>query len=211
MAVEVELKAHLDDFEPVKERLSSLGRYYRSYQKSDSYWLGPQAAPTLRIRRESGVEADGTAYESVTATFKAKEITGGIEVNDEREFTVSDAALFEELLCRLGMSTARCKEKKGWAWHIAAEEAGQAESAKRPGSASRPLILAELSLVKDLGWFLELEIMLDGECKQDIAESRRRLLALLARLEVSADKIEERPYTVLLSLNPGLPSSPLIH
>jgi len=193
MSVEVELKARLDDFEPVKERLSAVGSYCRSYQKADSYWLGPQTAgPALRVRRERGKNADGTAYESVMVTFKVKEITDGIEVNDEREFSVSDIALFEELLFSLGMDKVKRKEKNGWAWIVDAEAAAGHETARQP------FILAEISLVAGLGWFLELEILLDEARSEDVAESRRRLLALLARLDVSEDAIESRPYTVML-------------
>ena len=193
MAVEVELKARLDDFKPVKERLSTIGSYHRMYQKADSYWIRPQTAgPTLRVRQERGENADGTAYESVMVTFKAKEIINGIEVNDEREFSVSDIALFEDLLYCLGMNKVKCKEKNGWAWIVAADAAAQGESAKQP------FVLAEISLVTGLGWFLELEILLDEARREEIAESRERLLALLARLEVSEDTIESRPYTVML-------------
>ena len=198
MAVEIELKARLDDFEPVKERLSGSGIYCRSYQKTDSYWLRPQTTgPVLRVRRERGMNADGTTYESVSVTSKVKEITDGIEVNDEREFTVSDDALFEDLLYCVGMDKVKRKEKNGWAWIIAGETAGL------------PSVTAELSLVTGLGWFLELEIVLAEARREEIAESRKRLLALLERLEVPADQIEERPYTVLLGEpTPVPPSSP---
>jgi len=49
------------------------------------------------------------------ATYKTKEISDGIEVNHECEFTVSDADLFEELLSRLGLRNSVRKEKEGWA------------------------------------------------------------------------------------------------
>jgi predicted adenylyl cyclase CyaB len=186
MAVEVELKAHIDDVERMKARLSAVGSYCRSYRKSDSYWLSPKAYISgVRVRREQGVEADGTAHESAVVTVKEKTVSGGIEVNDEREFTVSDAALFEELLGNLGMRRAITKEKNGWAWTIAA--------------AALPQILAELSLVTGLGWFVELEIICPDNCGPEIEESRKRLLALLAELEIPTQRIESRPYTEMLA------------
>jgi adenylate cyclase class 2 len=194
MAVEIELKARLDDIEQVKERLSVLGDYCRSYEKSDSYWLlspGADSVSTppsgVRVRREHGQNADGTAYESVMVTFKTREISGSIEVNDEREFTVSDAALFEELLHGLGMHLAIRKEKKGWAWNIPAQAAG------------RFPVLAELSLVTGLGWFLELEILAADDNAQTVEECRRRLLDLLEKTGIPADRIESRPYTAMLA------------
>jgi predicted adenylyl cyclase CyaB len=193
MAVEIELKARLDDYAPVKERLSRVGDYCRSYKKSDSYWLpvqptaGMSVPPSgVRVRRESDIDADSMAHESVLATYKIKEISGGVEVNHECEFTVSDAGLFEELLGRLGLSRATRKEKEGWAWTIPPQTAGQAP------------ILAELSLVAGLGWFLEIEIMAADDGEQTVKESRGRLFALLEKLEIPAEWIESRPYTVML-------------
>ncbi|MDR2716916.1 MAG: class IV adenylate cyclase [Treponema sp.] len=193
MAVEIELKARLDDYAPVKERLSLVGDYCCSYKKSDSYWLPAQPAAGIsvpasgvRVRRESGIDAAGAAHESVLATYKIKEISGGIEVNNECEFTVSDAGLFEALLGRLGLRRAVRKEKEGWAWTIPPQDSGQSP------------ILAELSQVAGLGWFLEIEIMAADDCEQIVEESRRRLFALLEKLEIPAEWIETRPYTVML-------------
>lgn len=191
MAIEIELKAYLDDYAPVKERLSVWGDYCRSYKKSDSYWLPVQPAagmtvPGVRVRRESGIDADGAAHETVWATCKTKEISGGIEVNNESEFTVSDAGLFEALLGRLGLLRAVCKEKEGWAWTIPPQTAGQSP------------IVAEISLVAGLGWFLEIEIMAADDRAPTVQESRKRLFALLEKLEIPADRIESRPYTAML-------------
>jgi adenylate cyclase class 2 len=199
MPLEIELKACLDDSMPVEQRLSGLGTFCRSYKKSDSYWFprqtgagGASIPPSgVRVRRESGMSADGTAYESVLVTYKHKEISDGIEVNDEREFTVSAATPFEDLLTRLGLCKGISKEKQGRAWTIPPESAGQSGVVQRP-------ILAELSLVTGLGWFVELEIITEDNDGQTVEECRRQLLALLEKLEIPADRIEARPYTVML-------------
>ena len=182
MAFEIELKAKLEDHLPVKERVSALGMYCRSYTKSDSYWI----PGNVRIRSESGVNADGAEYNAVLVTYKAREMRDGIEVNDEREFTVSGLPLFEELLSRLGQSIDILKEKQGWAWDI------------QPDAGGEPSVLAELSLVTGLGWFLELEILASDNSAQTVAKHRERLLSLLAKLEVPADQIEPMPYIKLL-------------
>jgi adenylate cyclase class 2 len=199
MPLEIELKARLDDCTPVEQRLSKLGTYCRSYKKSDSYWFpmqtgtGEASIPPsgVRVRRTHGADADGTAYESVLVTYKHKEISDGIEVNDEREFTVSASPPFEDLLIRLGLHKGICKEKQGRAWVIPPQAARQSGSEQRP-------ILAELSLVTGLGWFVELEIIVEDDERQMVEESRKRLLALLEKLEIPADRIEARPYTVML-------------
>jgi adenylate cyclase class 2 len=197
MAFEIEVKVRLDGVDPVKKRLSALGNYCRSYDKSDSYWFPVQPSTCgmsfppsgVRIRRENSLDANGTAHKSVLVTYKTKEISDGIEINDEREFTVSaeDAGpLFEEFLGRMGLYSDIRKEKKGWAWTISSQTSGQ------------PPILAELSLVAGLGWFLELEILADDNCRQTVEENRKRLLALLEKLEIPAEWIEAKPYTVML-------------
>jgi adenylate cyclase class 2 len=212
MPLEIELKAHLDDCTPVEKRLSALGTFCRSYKKSDSYWFpaqtgagGASLPPSgVRVRRESGTDADGTVYETVLVTYKQKEITDGIEVNDEREFTVSApsqegvpseaaAPIFEDLLTRFGLYKGISKEKQGRAWTIPPESAGQSG-----GAVQRP-ILAELSLVTGLGWFLEIEIIAEDDMEQTVEESRKRLLSLLEKLEIPADRIEARPYTTMIS------------
>ncbi|MDR0291121.1 MAG: class IV adenylate cyclase [Treponema sp.] len=186
MPFEIELKAHLEDSQAVEGRLSALGAFCRSYKKSDSYWLpmqegGEMSIPPagVRVRRESGIDAGGTAHESVLVTYKTKEISDGIEVNDEREFEVSDALLFEDLLARLGLQKAICKEKQGRSWSV-------------------PPVLAEVSLVAGLGWFLELEIIADNDDRHIIEKSRGQLLSLLEKLEIQADRIEAMPYTAML-------------
>jgi len=191
--VEIELKAWLDDYESIKERLSSLGSYVRSYDKSDSYWLKGQDAACLvttntgiRVRRESGFGADGCGHESVLVTIKNKTMSGNIEVNDEREFAVSDAVAFEEMLQGLGLSKVLCKEKHGWEWSIQAELVG------------KPDIKAEVSMVQGLGWFLEIEILSDDGNERAIEESRRELFALLQKLGVGEDRIETRQYAEML-------------
>ena len=194
MSAEIELKVWLDDHEFVKERLSSIGEYVRSYEKTDTYWLPMREnAPYvslppsgLRIRRERSLDSNDVERKSVLITLKRREILDGIEVNDEREFSVSDADLFEGLICDLGLSKFACKEKCGWEWRVPAGVEGD-----------RP-ISAEVSMVKDLGWFLEMELLSDTACEKTVEESRKGFFSLLEKLRISKDKIEAKPYTTLL-------------
>ncbi|MDR2477488.1 MAG: class IV adenylate cyclase [Treponema sp.] len=191
MAFEIEIKARLDNPQPVQERLALLGAYRGSFEKIDAYWVqadtshaGGLPPSGLRVRRETGADAEGQSRETVLITYKTKELQSGVEVNNEREFTVSDAAAFEELLRRLGLHPAIQKEKRGRAWQA-------------PDGEGEP-VLAELSLVRDLGWFIELEILAADDYSQTVAQSRRRLLSLLECLGVKPEQIETRPYTELL-------------
>jgi adenylate cyclase class 2 len=192
MAIEIELKARLEGSGPVKQRLSSLGVFLHSYGKYDTYWESEGKIPpcSVRVRREIRTLPDNSADETTLVTCKTKEKTAdGVEVNEEREFHVSDAGVFEELLGRLGLKPGIKKEKRGWAWQIAetrALEAGQ------------PPVLAELSNVKGLGWFIELEILTEDREEKTVAASRKRLFNLLAQLDIAPEQIEARPYSMML-------------
>jgi adenylate cyclase class 2 len=183
MAVEIELKAHIDDPLGVKARLSALGNYLTAYEKDDTYWFsqGPSGLPPpgLRVRRES---SDGS--ERVLVTWKTREMNGGIEINDEREFSVSNAESFTDLISLMGLLPAVRKHKQGWAFNCMEDET---------------MIRAELSDVRGLGWFLELEIIAEESGRETAALSGKRLLSLLEKLGISSDRIESRPYTGMLA------------
>jgi adenylate cyclase class 2 len=198
MAVEIEVKARLDSPDPVKQRLEMGGPCRYSYEKNDVYWFPAEQAALpsgIRIRRERKTAPGLPAEERVLVTFKTKEIRDGVEINDEQEFTLAGAEgdsrqgaeVFAGLLGRLGLTPGVSKEKRGWAWELA--------------GAGQPPVLAELSLVTGLGWFIELEIIAENRDEQTIKESRRRLFSLLAELGISEARIEKRPYTLLLELN----------
>ncbi|MDR1288504.1 MAG: class IV adenylate cyclase [Treponema sp.] len=196
MALEVELKARVDDPETLKARLSAMGSYLGTYEKDDAYWLPAQGAlfagegspalppPGLRVRRERNIREGGGVSEHVLVTWKTGKLEGGVEINDEREFNVSDAALFEDLLERLGLEPVIRKNKQGWAWNCLREEGP---------------VRAELSNVRGLGWFLELEITE----KTGEGDMRERFFSLLERLEIPRDRIESRPYTLMLAAGYG--------
>jgi adenylate cyclase class 2 len=202
MATEIELKVHIDDPQLIRKQLSNLGEYLTAYEKDDTYWFlssngtvlppekgvpdsknklirGDFPPSGLRIRSERDTLSDGKVSEIILVTYKMKEISGGIEINDEREFEVSHRQVFMDLLRRLGLKPGINKHKQGWAWYCG-------------------VIRAELSDVRDLGWFLELEIISDKNDPQTVETCREQLFGLLDKLEISRDKIEERPYTLML-------------
>jgi adenylate cyclase class IV len=57
----------------------------------------------------------------------------------------------------------------------------------------------ELSEVRELGWFLELEILAPDDHEAVIARYREELLSLLEKLEIPPEKIEKKPYTEMLA------------
>ncbi|MDR1585823.1 MAG: hypothetical protein LBS57_00055 [Treponema sp.] len=154
MSFEIELKAHVSDPEAVKKRLSALGIYDRAYEKDDVYWIPPSGnsglPPSgLRVRRETGTNKTGRASETCLVTYKIRKNQGEIEVNDEREFTVSDGELFEDLLERLGLRRKIGKNKRGWAWIYRPPE-GHTHQGREPADKGSPIRM-ELSEVRELG------------------------------------------------------------
>ncbi len=199
MPIEIELKAWVDDPGSVSVRIATFARETGFYVKNDSYWLPkadipPPGKPAgqrprgkfgsgIRIRREragSAPDEDAGLPDRAVVNFKRKEVRDGIEVNDEREFTVEGETQFEAMLERLGLALHICKLKTGKAWTFEG-------------------ITIELSEIEGLGHFVELEILAETDTYEIVADARSRLLALLARIGVDAGKIETRYYTEMLS------------
>jgi adenylate cyclase class 2 len=210
MVIETELKARLIDPEKIKSALSALGSCRYGYHKKDTYWIasaGPMGAgfedrgsPSenphirLRVRNEEKKYTDGQSQCNTLVTFKTRTLCDGIETNTEHEMAVSDSGVFEEILRQLGCKPDISKEKQGWAWIFESE------------NHAAPL-LAELSHVKHLGWFIELEILSDTRDEQILEQNRSRLRALLGKLGIENAAIESRPYSELLrqvSEHPGI-------
>jgi adenylate cyclase class 2 len=188
MSTEIELKAWVDDPEERKKRLSAMAEYRGPFEKEDSYWFprGPFPSETggpplsgVRIREECSAGMDGKVSRIIRITCKSKELRQGIEINDEREFEVSDKRAFEEFLRGLGLERGISKKKRGWAWVYQG-------------------ITAELCHVEELGWFAELEILADNDRPETVAAARERLLGLLGEIGLGEDKIEDRYYTEML-------------
>ncbi|MDR2052491.1 MAG: class IV adenylate cyclase [Treponema sp.] len=189
MAIEIELKAWVDDPGAVKEKLGKLALYNGEFLKEDTYWkrknpeIGPETLPLsgIRIRKESGRDAEGNVHSVIAVTYKSKETREGLEVNCEREFSISDAEVFEELLGHLGLKPVISKRKSGFSWNYNG-------------------ITAELAEVAGLGWFAELEILAGDGGPETVRIARQRLLDLLTKLGIGEDKIEPRYYTEMLRL-----------
>lgn len=175
MAIEVEVKAWVENPDSLKDLLEKQHTFEKEYLKDDIYFLPPGAEILekaesfyFRLRTENGEHI---------ITRKEKTVTDGIEVNQEQEFTVSDSSQFEDLMYKLGCSVLVRKKKKGWKY------------------SSKTSIL-ELSHVDNLGYFIEIEKIIEDE--KDISRAREEVKELLEGLGVSEDKIESRSYTSLL-------------
>jgi adenylate cyclase class 2 len=190
MAIEIELKARVDAPETLKNLLDHEGnaRFIGVFDKEDAYWYPatgtcaalPASGVRVRAEKKGGVQ-------TTLVTYKTKEVRNEIEVNNEREFSVSDTVVFEELLTALGLAPRARKHKHGCAWTYNESAVGVL-----------PNITVELAFVEGLGCFVELEILARDDEPETVASSRARLLALLERLGIDKSSIETRYYTELL-------------
>ena len=201
MAIEIELKAHVDNIDELKYILGAKAEFMGAFEKEDTYWL-PNGKPDsrhdcdgkdggihpiskLRLRREKREFPDGRVNFAAFATCKEKRVMDGIEENDEHEFEVHPVEEFEVFLRRMGFKPGAYKKKRGWVYRCAE-------------------ICAELVMVEGLGWFIELEIILDAVNEREdpdssSKESRKKLLDFLEELGISKESIEGRYYTEMLS------------
>ena len=197
MSTEVELKARTADYEGCRRRMTEFaGQEGAFFLKNDSYWSIERGRPlTVRVRRWKQGEK---AAEETLVTWKRKEIRGRIEINDEREWGLAgnSGASFEELLAALGLERTTVKQKQGWSWTV-------------PGPPGEPPMTVELAEIsgrsrpgaaeKNLGWFLELELFLEGEAGEaETAASERRFLAMLEQAGLGEENIERSYYSELL-------------
>jgi len=142
--IEVELKARLRDRAAASSAVSSFAREKGEIDKADEYWREPDwrrssVARGFRIRTEGGAS---------TVNFKEKSREGGIEVNRESEFEVSDRDALVDFLRRLGCEPSYAKRKRGRSFQAGGE-------GDCPDTAT-----IEIIEVVGLGYFIEIEILL---------------------------------------------------
>ena len=180
MAYEIELKARIDDPPGIERELEKRCTFERKLEKRDAYYRFPPGAPdserTIRIRREEGASF---------AASKVKNVVGDLEENEELEFALAEPDKFEELLRVMGCSFYIKKEKRGKRF--------------RKGG-----LVLELCEVAGLGWFLEIEKVLERKTPEAVSAARREILLILKELGISEDRIETRFYSdMLMELQAG--------
>jgi adenylate cyclase, class 2 len=194
--IEVELKAHLRDRAAALATVASFARPAGKVDKRDAYWHGSdwrlnRGTRGFRLRSERAGEGG-----SSVVTYKTKRAEGGIEINREREFEVSDSGAFVEFALRLGCEPFFNKRKTGYAFKVGGREARPSET--KPGEAWLEEATIEIIEVAGLGDFIEIEVLLEDEDPGRIALAQGEVRALLARSGVSEADIESRFYSELL-------------
>ncbi len=188
---EIELKAHVDNYESTKNNIDAFANFLGKKQKSDTYWqcyskniLNPVR---VRIREEVSENSNGEKTSCLMVTYKKKELRKttdfdkpiGFEVNEEHEFVISDRSAFETILVDTGFEIDLRKEKCVLQWIF-------------------DDVLLELCSITTLGDFLELEIIAESQDKKTVEHALQKLQHLLIKCGIPLDKIENRYYSELL-------------
>lgn len=138
---------------------------------------------TVRIRTECTETAANEKKRRCLVTYKQKrrdcKENAALEVNDEKEFAVSDRTEFERFLHKAGFEAVFEKRKKSMQW-------------KKDG------VLIELCTVEPLGDFLEMEILAETADENRINEARLTLEKLLKKYGIPLEQIEPMYYSELL-------------
>lgn len=187
--IEIELKAHVADRAAVEAAIASFAVLEGPVDKLDAYWHGPdwrlaRGKKGFRVRAEDGRSV---------VTFKNKRSEGGIEINREREFEVSDPEAFVEFAQRLGCEPFYTKRKRGLRYSVDPCERAQGGQDACSGAAT-----IELVEVEGLGDFIEIEVLLPDEDPAAVALAQGEIRGFLARAGVGPEAIEPRYYSELL-------------
>ena len=149
------------------------GTAHDAVDKKDLYWgVDEQEQAVFRIRE---------SREGFILTRKSKEErSDGLEVNQEIEFTVEpDMRKVHAFFSSLGYIPLYRKEKHGWMWSVND-------------------LTIELVEVSTLGWYLEMEILLDAESDMSTSSALDELLKVRSALELDHVPLEGRYYSEML-------------
>ncbi len=189
---EIEMKAHVRNRNEVREKLNSLAEFCGRTYKNDVYYEIPAGDGTgadgfisARIRTETGT--DGRT--EIFLTYKRKQLLeadGGaaIEVNDEKECMISDAAPLEAMLADAGARISLRKEKDAYHWK-AETEAGT--------------VHIELCAVPPLGDFLEIETISPENGAGTVEKIKSAEKALFTACGIPDSDLEPRYYRDMLA------------
>lgn len=207
---EIELKARIDEPNQCRARLTAIAGEGTAFSKDDAYWFAPLplrhsiklSSTGIRVRQEKiGNAIRNQQIGHNLVTWKNKERQDCIEVNTENEFELKDTETFERLLALLGLEKTITKRKQGWAWRyrgISAELSEVSGFVQQGHSLNE----AEKPCCRNLGWFLELEILAEEGGAETVTAAREQLLELLEKTGVRKENIESRYYTELLEERP---------
>ena len=179
--IEVELKARLKNPEQVEKEIIKKAKPVGEFIEEDIYFTFANTTgyqkQRFRLRR-----VQGKAIVTVKIEGKAEP---GVEANQEFEFEISDPQAFKVFCQEFGFRVLIEKKKKVKRFLFIPPEDEFSEK-----------ITIELNQVENLGYFLELETLVENQ--NQILPASRYLKKLLREFKIPLSQIESRPYTELL-------------
>ena len=171
---EVEAKVRLTDKDKKRlgKELPGFAEKTGSAVSKDVYYVNDRNF-SMRVREKNG---------KGMINIKSRKKEKGIEINDELEIPVKDTAEFMRFLKKNGMREKARKEKKGIFY-------------------KKGKISIEFNNVKNLGYFLEIEILVKNE--SEIAGAKKSLDDIFKKLGFSKKDYEKKSYLQLLTESAG--------
>ena len=169
--VEVESKIKINNVNEARKKIKKISRFVKIEKKIDDYYsLRHNGYPkkSLRVRDKS---------KKREVNFKQRlNYKNGIWAKKEVEFEVSDLKGFYELLDDFGFRRWLKKQKITELYR------------------TKDGVNIELNHVKNLGWFIEIEII-SKENHKEIENARRKIINVRNKLGVNKKYIEKKGYT----------------
>ncbi len=173
--IEVELKAHVEDPLQLRSKIEHLDGISSgiAIDMSDTYFYRPGVLVDDTLFRLRLSEGKGIV------TRKTRRLEGAMEVNDEIEYEVSDPDAFIEYAFSLGNEIYVKKAKHGYLYRLGVLSVGLWE-------------------VSPLGWFIEVEVLVESVDAVLVEEAKRLIFELLERLQIPSEAHESRYYMEML-------------
>ena len=172
MSIEIEIKAWVDEFDTILEKLKEKYSFVGEYDKEDIYLKGIDSITDeekeIRLRKVS---------DKFIVTYKDRSHQGKVEVNIEKEFEIDDKNNFLYVMEKLGYITYIRKSKKGYGF-------------------VSDVINIELSHVENLGDFIEIEYLAKND--SEVESAKIKIFSILDELRISREKIEDRFYVEMI-------------
>ena len=176
---EIEIKAHVKNLKLTLDFLYKNAKFKKKYFKKDIYFAKADEIKNGNINLNNCIRLR-TEHGGYTFCVKTRTVIDGVEVNEEREIKVSKKKskfIIKFLSTLQNYKEYVRKEKKGYAFVYKGA-------------------LAEVSLVKNLGDFIEIEFLNSSKSTEiQITE----LKSILKDIGIEESEIEPEPYLNLLS------------
>ena len=178
---EIEIKARIKDLKSALDFLYKNAKFKKKYFKKDIYFAKTDEIKNGNINLNNCIRLR-TEHGGYTFCAKTRNIIDGAEVNEEREIKVSKKKskfIINFLSTLQNYKEYARKEKKGYAFVYKGA-------------------LVEVSLVKNLGDFIEIEFL---NSSKSIEEQVSELKSILSDIGIEESQIESEPYLNLLLKN----------